>query len=252
MLARRHDEAIAQLLKTVRLNPAFATAHVVLVDAYAHQQEYDEALREADRASALGARGADLRASVGYTLALADRRAEAASIISELVERYQNNEDETAGGIASIYSALRTQTAPSTGWKSPPPDTSSGSRTLTSIRSSTTFVGMRDSQEFFSASDSHADRRSDSRRGMDGGHFPEEQRWLTPTPIRICSTSSPRSCPTRIGWIDLNADPETELESWPKLTDSEKDAILSRDSQTLASALGEMRALATATMVGSD
>lgn len=106
MLSHRYDDAIAQLQKSVQLNPKFAPTHTVLVDAYAHKGAYDRAIAEADRASELGAKGSDLRANLGYVFAIAGRRVEAAEIANELAERYRRNEDETAGGAASIYAGL--------------------------------------------------------------------------------------------------------------------------------------------------
>jgi serine/threonine-protein kinase len=106
ILARRYDEAIVQLEQALQMDPSFAMAHIMLAEAYAHKGAYDRALDEVDRARALEGGSTDLHATVGYILALANRRAEAQRIAGELVERDRKKEEGAAGGAAVIYAGL--------------------------------------------------------------------------------------------------------------------------------------------------
>ncbi len=54
----RQDEALELLLEAVRLDPAFAEAHVALAEIYAVRDDLAAARRHADRAAELGDRRA--------------------------------------------------------------------------------------------------------------------------------------------------------------------------------------------------
>ena len=80
IFARRYSEAIAQFEQMFRTDPGFADAHTLMAEALTHQAAYDRALAELDTAAALGGGNVGVRANVGYTLALAGRRAEALKV----------------------------------------------------------------------------------------------------------------------------------------------------------------------------
>ena len=81
--SRRYDEAIEQFRRTLELDLSFALAHVLLGQAYAQKRMFDEAIAELSRARELDDT-TRARAILGYTLAVAGRRDEAARILNEL------------------------------------------------------------------------------------------------------------------------------------------------------------------------
>ena len=81
--SRRYDEAIEQFRRTLELDLSFALAHVLLGQAYAQKGMFDEAIAELSRARELDDT-TRARAILGYTLAVAGRRDEAARILNEL------------------------------------------------------------------------------------------------------------------------------------------------------------------------
>lgn len=81
--SRRYDEAIVEFRRTLELDLSFALAHVLLGQAYAQKGMFDEAIAELSTAEELD-NTPRARAILGYTLAVAGRRDEAARILSEL------------------------------------------------------------------------------------------------------------------------------------------------------------------------
>lgn len=107
LVARRYDDARAQLEKTVQMDPAVSRAHMILAEAYSHQGDHARALAEMDKAAALQPGGSvPLKADLGYILAASGRRAQARHIIDELMTRYRNQESGAAGGLGVVYAGL--------------------------------------------------------------------------------------------------------------------------------------------------
>jgi len=107
LVARRYDEAIAQLEKTLLMDPNFARAHMVLAEAYAHKRDYARAQAEIDKVVALIAEpGPEVRADVGYIHAVAGRRTDATAVVSDLENRLRQRQEGAAGALAVVYSGL--------------------------------------------------------------------------------------------------------------------------------------------------
>jgi TolB-like protein/Flp pilus assembly protein TadD len=104
--ARQYDDAIAQLTRTVEMDPGFARNRTELAKAYALKGLGKRALEEADKAAALGVRDVLVRADIGFVDAVAGRPAEARKIVDELVERHRRHEDGAATGVAIVYAGL--------------------------------------------------------------------------------------------------------------------------------------------------
>jgi tetratricopeptide (TPR) repeat protein len=83
--SRRYDEAIEEFRRTLELDLSFPLAHLLLGQAYAQKGMFDEAIVELSKARQLDGTPR-ARAILGYTLAVAGRRDEAAGILSELEE----------------------------------------------------------------------------------------------------------------------------------------------------------------------
>jgi TolB-like protein len=105
-LARRYDEAIEQIRKTLELEPRFAHAHCWLGKAYLQKGMLREGLAELEEAASLPGGDSPLyRYWLGYGYARCGKRAEALKI----VERMNAQEQKSFGspwGIAAIYSGL--------------------------------------------------------------------------------------------------------------------------------------------------
>jgi TolB-like protein/DNA-binding winged helix-turn-helix (wHTH) protein/Tfp pilus assembly protein PilF len=80
-LGHRYDEAIAQYQKALELDPNFTLAHFDLALAYSALARHDKAIAEMKNARG---RGSDYLAGLGYVYAVAGRRAEALTVLSEL------------------------------------------------------------------------------------------------------------------------------------------------------------------------
>ena len=100
---RNYSEAIARLERVVQAQPDFARAHFILAQAYAKAGRYDRALAEADRASALGGDGPEMRALVGCISAASGRTAEALAVVDELIVRYRDRREGGPMGMAVLY-----------------------------------------------------------------------------------------------------------------------------------------------------
>jgi TolB-like protein/Tfp pilus assembly protein PilF len=85
-IARRHSEAIEQYRRTLELEPHFAEARRELGLIYAQTGHFDAAVAQLEKAAALGQENETL-AYLGYTQALAGRRAEAERVLAELRRR---------------------------------------------------------------------------------------------------------------------------------------------------------------------
>jgi len=90
--ARQYDQAVVQLQKALALKPNFSQARSMLGNVYAKQGRYQEAIEERQKASSMG--DSDGRGSpgysLGYTYAVAGRRAEARELLRQLQEEAKN------------------------------------------------------------------------------------------------------------------------------------------------------------------
>ena len=98
-----YDEAIARLERIVQAQPSYARAHFILAQAYAKAGRFDRALAAADRTSALGGDGAELRALVGCISAGAARKSETLAIADELIARYRDQREGGPMNVAVLY-----------------------------------------------------------------------------------------------------------------------------------------------------
>jgi hypothetical protein len=97
------DEAIAQELRTLEINPAFAAAHGLLAILYSRKGVYEKPLKEAERFHSLS--GGDLRTRCYLALVYANcgMRARAMSCIEDLEKAAPFHR---AGGFAYVYAAV--------------------------------------------------------------------------------------------------------------------------------------------------
>lgn len=110
LMARRYEDAISQWQRAVQMDPAFVNAYRGITSAYTHLALYDKALAaagEAARKSPLGAEDQELKADLGYVLAVSGRKTEARTIARALEDRFQHAGEEVAGSIAAIFAGLR-------------------------------------------------------------------------------------------------------------------------------------------------
>jgi eukaryotic-like serine/threonine-protein kinase len=105
LYARRPDEALAKSQRLVEAHPNFARGHLLLAEAYRQKGQMDRALRSAQDAIDRGDHTVYPRAHVGVTQATSGRRSEALKTIANLRASFERGE-QTAGGIACIYSLL--------------------------------------------------------------------------------------------------------------------------------------------------
>lgn len=103
--ARNYERAIAQLLKTVDLDPNFALAHWLLGLNYEQQGKFDEARASFETVMALSKDTPFVLASLAHVLARSDKRAAAAAILETLV-RLGERHYVSAHSIATIYAGL--------------------------------------------------------------------------------------------------------------------------------------------------
>ena len=98
-----YEEAITRLERIVQAQPNYARAHFILAQAYAKTGRYDRALVAAERSSALGGDGTELRALIGCISAGASRKSEAMTIAEELIARYRDGREGGPMNIAVLY-----------------------------------------------------------------------------------------------------------------------------------------------------
>ena len=68
---RRYDEAVAQYLKTIEMDPSFGMAHYFLGLAYVQKQMHKDAIAELERAESLTGRSPEVVAALGHAHAMA-------------------------------------------------------------------------------------------------------------------------------------------------------------------------------------
>jgi serine/threonine-protein kinase len=104
--SRRYDEAIQHYLQILKVEPGFVRARYLLGATYLEQAMYDEAIAEIGRAIEITSRGStEMIAALACALARAGRRADAESLLEELMvtgrDRFVSPYD-----IATIYVSL--------------------------------------------------------------------------------------------------------------------------------------------------
>ncbi|HKE55471.1 MAG TPA: winged helix-turn-helix domain-containing protein [Pyrinomonadaceae bacterium] len=100
--ARRYDEAIAQLRKTLDVSPEFRSAHFVMGLALEQKGMLDEAITELQKSRVSTTNDAFVDASLGHSYALAGRVAEARRILHQLLALKDSEPFE----IAMLYQGL--------------------------------------------------------------------------------------------------------------------------------------------------
>lgn len=101
--ARRFDEAIEQLRKTLDLDPNFYLARLDLAQAYAESRRYAESLAELKKAAELSRDG--VLTALGYVYAISGRGREARQVLAELDELSRRHYVSSVD-IAAIYTGL--------------------------------------------------------------------------------------------------------------------------------------------------
>ncbi len=104
-LARQYDQSVAQLKKTLEMDPNFETAHYKLSRAYAQQMKFREAIAEMLRANELAPEEPRRKEDLATIYALAGQRDRAAGILKTLKERSKRNYIP-ASGLVEAYAAL--------------------------------------------------------------------------------------------------------------------------------------------------
>ena len=89
--ARQTEQAIEECLKILEMEPHFAPAHWFLGQAYEQQGKYDEAIDELQQAVNYSGGRALMLGSLGYTYAVAGRRAEAEAVLNSLQDGTRQN-----------------------------------------------------------------------------------------------------------------------------------------------------------------
>jgi len=102
-VARRYDEAIAVMQKSLDLEPGLAHGHMLLALPLAGKGSYAEALAEARKMAALAGDAPNFAGILGYIAGRAGERAEAQHILTALERRPPGN---TAFAIALVHLGL--------------------------------------------------------------------------------------------------------------------------------------------------
>jgi len=104
-LARQSDEAIAQLNKTIELDPDFTLPHWNLGHIYLEMGMFQEAIKYAEKAVVLSGKHPGTKASLGFIYAKADMKREALKILEEL-KHLSKGRYLFSAGIHIIYIGL--------------------------------------------------------------------------------------------------------------------------------------------------
>ena len=108
-MARRYEDAISQYQRAVQMDANILNAYRGMTAAYTYLGLYDRALavaKDATGRAPLGTEDQELKADVGYVLAVSGRRIEAQQILRALTARYESTGEELAGSIAAIHAGL--------------------------------------------------------------------------------------------------------------------------------------------------
>jgi tetratricopeptide (TPR) repeat protein len=90
-MARRPDEAIDQLRKTLQLDPEFAMTHFYFGMAYESKQLYPQAVAAYRKAHEISPAGPGI-VGLGYAYAMSGMKIEAQTILDEVKQRAEKNE----------------------------------------------------------------------------------------------------------------------------------------------------------------
>ena len=105
-MARRYDDAIEQIRRTIELEPHFAHAHCWLGKTYLQKGMLREGLAELEEATSLPGGDSQLYTRwLGYAYALSSRRVEAFKVIERMKSQEQKS-FASPSGIAAIYCGL--------------------------------------------------------------------------------------------------------------------------------------------------
>ncbi|MBA3634475.1 MAG: tetratricopeptide repeat protein [Acidobacteria bacterium] len=100
------NSAVEQCKRMLEIDPNVPLTHDLLGIAYLKQQRYEEATAEFDKAVELSKRASSrFLSSLGYSYAVAGRRAEALAILKELEEKYAKRE-ASGQQLAGVYAGL--------------------------------------------------------------------------------------------------------------------------------------------------
>ena len=102
---RRYDEAVAECLKALAMNPEFGIAHYFLGQAYLQQGNHADAITELERAAELTGRSPEVIAGLAHAKASLDLNEEAREILDELV-RLSENRYVSPTLLAQVYVGL--------------------------------------------------------------------------------------------------------------------------------------------------
>jgi len=102
--ARRYDEAIEQLRKTLDMDSNFAEAHFHLALAYEGKKSYDDAIREYEKYIELSG-DKSMKAWVGRVYAESGRKQQALKVLAE-VTGASKREPVSPFAMATLYSTL--------------------------------------------------------------------------------------------------------------------------------------------------
>ena len=103
--AGQRDRAMEQYRRALDLNPNYFGAHHHLANYYLAERRYDEAIAEAEKMRANSTTQASGRPFLGYTYAVAGKRAEAEKILQELKEESKQRH-VNSDAFALIYTGL--------------------------------------------------------------------------------------------------------------------------------------------------
>jgi eukaryotic-like serine/threonine-protein kinase len=103
--ARRYGQAVAQYKRALNMDPDFARTYFFLGLLYEQEGSFDDAIAAFGRAIALGGNTPVMMAALGHAYAVAGRRAEAESVLEELLAR-STAEYVPAFGVATVYAGL--------------------------------------------------------------------------------------------------------------------------------------------------
>jgi tetratricopeptide (TPR) repeat protein len=86
-MAHRYDQAIEQLRNTLEMDPKFALAHLVLGETFEQKGDYQQAINQLQRATALSPNSPLMVAGLGHAFAVARRTSETPAVLNQLAEQ---------------------------------------------------------------------------------------------------------------------------------------------------------------------
>src|SRR5262249_48280631 len=101
-----YDQAIAQLRKTVEMDPGFSRAHLRLGFAYSFKGMHEQAINELKQVFELSGSGPTGKSALGYVYARAGKRNKAMETLRELDNLCEQNAYCEYDGMASINASL--------------------------------------------------------------------------------------------------------------------------------------------------